>query len=189
MTQKRSAAGYALFQFLYKGIQTTTFVLIRPLHLLLIAVLLLFGISGHCYGQLKSCLMEKDLEELVDSQVTWVSVCPGGQQRQRHLGLYRQYCGQQDQGRDCLSLLGTGDAVLDSCVQFSSLQWGAGVIPRRAMKLMKGLEHKYYKEWLKELGVVTLEKRRFRGNHTCFGQKKHHTWFGQRYTERECPLL
>lgn len=54
MTQKRSAARYALFQFLYNGIQTTTFVLIRPLHLLLIAVLLLFGISGHCYGQLKA---------------------------------------------------------------------------------------------------------------------------------------
>lgn len=37
-------------------------------------------------------------------------------------------------------------------------------VQRRAKKLIKGLDDKSYKKWLRELGFLSLERRRLRGD-------------------------
>ncbi|RMB95937.1 hypothetical protein DUI87_27577 [Hirundo rustica rustica] len=112
---------------------------------------------------LDSAQEERDLGVLVTAAEHEPAVCPGGQEGQRHPGLYQEWCGQQEQGGHSSPVLCTGEATLECCVQFWAPQFRKDVetlehVQRRATRLVKDLEHKPYEERLRELGLFSLEE-------------------------------
>ncbi|RMC06578.1 hypothetical protein DUI87_16015 [Hirundo rustica rustica] len=99
-------------------------------------------------------------------------MCSGSQECQWHPGLDQQWCGHQDEGIRMIVHLYAAlvRPHLKSCAHFWASCDKKGIVElervqRRAMELVKGLEHKSDKDLLR---VFSLEKRKLRRDLTTF---------------------